>query len=77
MIGGDFLLYENIIAYCEKEKIPVYIFEKKCGISNGTIGKWKNGAYKPSLATLEKIAAETKIPIAEWSGMDKVKEDSK
>lgn len=60
------MLYENVIAYCEKERISISTFEKRCGIGNGTIGKWKNNSSMPTLATLEKIVKETKVPIAEW-----------
>ncbi len=30
--------------------------EKACGLANGSIGKWKSGAYKPSLDYLVKLA---------------------
>lgn len=60
------MLYENVTAYCEKEKISISTFEKRCGIGNGTVGRWKNNSSLPTLATLEKIVKETKVPITEW-----------
>ncbi len=60
------MFYEKVIEYCEKKKISISAFEKKCGIGNGTVGKWKDDASKPSLATIEKIAKNTNVPISEW-----------
>lgn len=31
-------------------------FEIQCHIANGTISKWRSGAYKPSLEYVERIA---------------------
>ena len=45
--------------------MSVSAFEKKCGIANGTVGKWKDGG-NPSLDTLQKIVLTTGIPIDEW-----------
>lgn len=45
--------------------MSVSAFEKKCGIANGTVGKWKDGG-NPSLDTLQKIVLTTGIPIEEW-----------
>ena len=66
MKGGESLIYKKIISYCEKNNISISAFEKKCGIGNGTIGKWKGGG-NPSLETLQKIVSETGIPIEEWA----------
>ena len=51
--------------YCNKNSLSVSAFEKKCGIANGTVGKWKGGG-NPSLETLQKIVSATGIPIEEW-----------
>ena len=40
--------------------------KKRCGIGNGTVGRWKNNASKPTLYTLEKIEKATNIPILIW-----------
>lgn len=60
------MYYEKVIAYCKKNNMAVSTFEEKCGIGNGTIGRWKNGASKPSLSTLEKINKALKIPEDYW-----------
>ena len=60
------MLYEKILAYCEKEGLSISAFEKKCSIGNGTVGRWKDNVSKPSITTLEKIAKETNIPVTEW-----------
>ena len=51
--------------YCNQNRLSVSAFEKKCGIANGTVGKWKDGG-NPSLETLQKIVSATGVPIAEW-----------
>ena len=51
--------------YCNQNRLSVSAFEKKCGIANGTVGKWKDGG-NPSLETLQKIVVATDIPIEEW-----------
>ena len=62
------MIYERIIAYCNEERLTVAEFEKRCDISNGTIGKWKDGKMQPSLKTLSKIQHETGLSIGYWIG---------
>ena len=45
---------KEAIAFCEKEGIPLYTFEKECGLGNGTIRGWEKGS--PRLDSLEKVA---------------------
>ena len=59
------LIYNKIINYCNQNSLSVSAFEKKCGIANGTVGKWKDGG-NPSLETLQKIVSATGVPISEW-----------
>ena len=59
------LIYNKIMDYCNKNSLSVSAFEKKCGIANGTVRKWKDGG-NPSLETLQKIVSATCIPIEEW-----------
>lgn len=59
-------MYKKVVAYCKKEEISICAFEKKCGLGNGTVGRWKNGCSHPSMTTLEKIAKHTQISISEW-----------
>lgn len=59
------MIYNKIMDYCNQNRLSVSAFEKKCGLANGTVGKWKDGG-NPSLETLQKIVAATDIPIEKW-----------
>ena len=59
------MIYNKIIKYCNENSLSVSAFEKKCGLANGTVGKWKDGG-NPLLETLHKIVLATGIPIDEW-----------
>ena len=59
------MIYNKIIKYCNENSLSISAFEKKCGLANGTVGKWKDGG-NPSLETLHKIVLATCIPIDEW-----------
>ena len=59
------MIYNKIMYYCNQNSLSVSAFEKKCGIANGTVGKWKDGG-NPSLETLQKIVSTTGISIEEW-----------
>ena len=59
------MIYKKIMNYCNQNSLSVSAFEKKCGIANGTVGKWKDGG-NPSLETLQKIVSTTGISIEEW-----------
>ena len=58
------MIYQKVIKYCEENNISVSALEKKCGIGNGVIRKWRYGS-KPSLDTLEKIEKVTGISVSE------------
>lgn len=60
------MVYENVVNYCNENKLPIYEFEKMCNIGNGVVSAWKDGHSKPRLETLEKMEKSTGIPIAEW-----------
>ena len=60
------MIYNKIMDYCNQNRLSVLAFEKKCGLANGTVGKWKDGG-NPSLETLQKIVSATGIPIEEWT----------
>ena len=59
------MIYNKIMDYCNQNSLSVSAFEKKCGLANGTVGKWKDGG-NPSLETLQKIVSATGISIEEW-----------
>lgn len=48
-------IHDNIRALCEKKQISVKELERKAGVSNGIVGKWKDA--EPNLGSLRKIAA--------------------
>ena len=58
------MVYQTVIEYCEKNNLSISAFEKKCGIGNGTVGRWGQGS-NPSYETLQKIVRETSITIEE------------
>ena len=60
------MIYRKIIDYCKKNNLSVSAFEKKCGLSNGTVNGWKDGG-NPSLITLQKVVSATGISIEEWT----------
>ena len=60
------MFYLKVVGYCDKNNLSISGFEKKCGLTNGTVSGWKNGG-SPSLTTLKKIAEATKIPISKWA----------
>ena len=59
------MLAEKIEKYCEKKGISIRQFEIMCGLSNGLIGKWKNG-LSPTVTSLSKIADATKTDLKKW-----------
>lgn len=59
-------ILENIRRYCEDENISVKDFEKRCGLANGLVGKWKSGVAMPSFPTLQKIVDATGVELSEW-----------
>lgn len=48
------MIYENIKELCEKKNISIAALEKKAGMGNGTVAKWKR--YDPNVANLTKVA---------------------
>ena len=60
------MIFERIEAYCNKNNMSIMRFEQMCGLANGTVGKWREDKLRPSLTSLDKIAAATGIPLTEW-----------
>lgn len=60
------MFYSKVIEYCIKNNLSTSAFEKKCGLSNGTVNGWKTKGSNPSLTTLQKIEKATKIPVHKW-----------
>lgn len=57
-------LLNRIRKYCKENDIRIYEFEKKCGLSNGTVSGWGSG--EPKLTSLDKIVKATGKPIEYW-----------
>lgn len=62
----NIVVYNNVIEYCSKHNLSIFAFEQKCGIGNGTVAKWREKNYEPSIPTLQKIVNATNVPITEW-----------
>lgn len=61
------VLTDNITAYCEKQKISKYEFERRCGLSKSMIRKWEAGINRtPTYTTLMKLEAATGVPASDW-----------
>lgn len=60
------MVYENVKRYCDEHGLSIARFEKLCGIGNGIVATWGEGA-SPTMRSLEKIAAYTGIPLANWT----------
>ncbi len=56
-------LYNNIKKICDDRKIAITQLEKKSGLGNGTIGKWRD--VTPNMASLEAVAKALELPTAE------------
>lgn len=59
------MFYEKVRQYCEQNKLTIMGFESLCGLSNGSVSKWKDGSF-PSIPTLKKIEEATKISVDDW-----------
>lgn len=61
------LLVENIDRYCAKKGISVKEFEKRCGIANATVHKWRINLNSPAFRTILKISEATGISADRWT----------
>lgn len=48
------MIYENISRLCEKRGITIKEFERKAGLKNGMVGKWRKS--NPRINNLQKAA---------------------
>lgn len=58
---GEKNMYEKIVDLCKQQNISVSALEKKCGLGNATIQKWKDS--RPNIDTLSKVAKYFGLPI--------------
>lgn len=59
------MFYRKVMDYCKENNLSVMAFEQKCGLTNGTVSKWKDDG-NPRLETLMKIVNATGIPAEKW-----------
>lgn len=57
------MLYDRIKALCEEKKLSVRRLEMDCGLSNGSIVKWKT--VQPTAASLYKVAERLGVSVEE------------
>ena len=57
--------YNVVVSLCESNNISLARLEKDLAIGNGTVGKWKGKDAKPTVKTLEKIAAYFDVPVSQ------------
>ena len=57
-------MYEKVKAIAEDKGLTIAALEKKAGVANGTIGKWRN-SNGPTVATLEKLAKALGVDMKE------------
>ena len=48
------MIYDNVCRLAEKRGLTIQQLEKKAGVGNGVVCKWKT--YTPRVRTLQKIA---------------------
>lgn len=54
-------MYNKIKELCEKKNISITTLEKEVGLSNGSIGKWKESS--PKVNSLKLVADYFKKPL--------------
>lgn len=55
-------IYETILQLCEEKGLSISALERKAGIGNGTIRKWRTGY--PRIDSLERVAKALEISLA-------------
>lgn len=59
------MFFKKVEEYCKENNLTIAAFEQKCGLSNGSVSKWRDGSF-PSIPTLQKISKATKISVENW-----------
>jgi len=55
------MIYDKIKLLCVNKRMSICTLEKKVGLSNGAVGKWRESS--PSLDSLRKVAKYFDVPI--------------
>ena len=53
-MGGEKLIYENIVTLCKERGITIARLEKECGFGNATIRGW--AVSSPTVGKVQKVA---------------------
>ena len=56
------MIYKNIKSLCEKKNMSICALEKKAGLANGTIGKWKESS--PTIDNVQSVAKVLGVKIS-------------
>lgn len=56
------MIYENVKALADKKDLSIAELEKRSGLGNGTIGKWREAV--PSVNSLLKVAKVLNVSIS-------------
>ena len=56
----------KIKEYCAKKNLSVREFEIKCGLYNGSVGKWERGEAFPTVISLIKMERGTGVKLSSW-----------
>lgn len=54
MIGGESVIYENVVALCKEKNISIARLERECGLGNGTVRGWEKS--DPQYSKLKAVA---------------------
>lgn len=55
------MVYDKIKKLADEKGISIYALEKKAGLENGAIGKWRKSS--PTISSLQKVADALEVPI--------------
>ena len=55
------MIYERIKKLADEKGISIYALEKKAGLKNGAIGKWRKSS--PTLESLEAVANALEVSV--------------
>lgn len=57
------MVYDKVKKLADEQKISIYALEKKAGLQNGAIGKWRESS--PTLKSLQAVADALGISVNE------------
>ncbi|MFT3982274.1 MAG: helix-turn-helix transcriptional regulator [Lachnospiraceae bacterium] len=57
------MIFKNVETLARKNNIPIYELEKRAGIANGTVGRWKSSS--PNIRSLQAVAKVLGVKVDE------------